>query len=221
MHRISSPSFMQHAIELMLHLDTKLLSIIAEYGQWTYAILFVTVFSETGLVITPFLPGDSLLFAAGSIAGTNTLNVWILASLLWLAATLGNITNYSIGRSLGPRIFRENAYILKRSYLEQTQRFYEKYGTKAIILSRFLPIFRTVAPFIAGVAMMPYATFLVYTIIGAFLWTMLFVWAGYLFGQIPVIRENFGLVILGIIAVSLLPGAFEIARQSLKKLQKR
>ncbi len=212
---------MQHAIELMLHLDTKLLSIIAEYGQWTYAILFVTVFSETGLVITPFLPGDSLLFAAGSIAGTNTLNVWILASLLWLAATLGNITNYSIGRSLGPRIFRENAYILKRSYLEQTQRFYEKYGTKAIILSRFLPIFRTVAPFIAGVAMMPYATFLVYTIIGAFLWTMLFVWAGYLFGQIPVIRENFGLVILGIIAVSLLPGAFEIARQSLKKLQKR
>lgn len=203
---------MQQIIDLFIHLDTNLLSLIAEYGLLTYGILFATIFSETGLVITPFLPGDSLLFAAGSIAATGTLNIWVLFPLLWSAATLGNVVNYSIGRYVGPRIFRENARILKRSYLERTQRFYESYGAKTIIISRFLPIFRTVGPFVAGVAMMPYSMFVLHTAVGALLWVGFFLWGGYFFGQMPVVREHFSIVILAIIGVSLLPTGFEILR---------
>lgn len=195
---------------LVLHFDDILSGVIAEYGLWTYLILFLIVFAETGLVVTPFLPGDSLLFAAGTFAGIGTLNPLVLALLLSAAAIIGDSVNYACGRHIGPRIFRSETHLLfKREYLDRTQEFFRVHGVKTIVFARFVPIIRTFAPFVAGVGHMPYRQFFLYNVAGGVLWVFLFVFGGVLFGNIPLVRENFTLVILGIIGVSLLPGIVE------------
>jgi membrane-associated protein len=199
-----------HAIlDLFLHLDTHLASAIAQYGVLTYVILFVIIFCETGLVIFPFLPGDSLLFAAGALAIGSGLSLGWLFVLLSIAAIVGNILNYCIGRWLGERIFSENARFLKKSHLQKTHEFYETYGAKAIVLSRFTPIIRTIAPFVAGAGRMKQSTFHFYNIIGGLSWVALMLLCGYFFGGIPFVRTHFSTVVLGIVFVSLLPAIFE------------
>jgi len=196
-------------IDLFVHLDKHLNQVIQDYGVWTYLILAVIVFCETGLVVTPFLPGDSLLFAAGTFAGSGALDVRWLLGLLTLAAIGGDALNYAIGHFLGPRVLSGRTRWLKREYLERTERFFARYGGKAIILARFLPIIRTVAPFLAGVGSMNYLQFAVYNVIGALLWVFGFVLAGYFFGSLEVVQKNFPLVILAIIFVSIVPGIIE------------
>ena len=196
-------------IDFILHLDTHLNDIIQSFGVWTYAILFTVIFAETGLVITPFLPGDSLLFAAGTFAALGSLNVFILWLVLFVAAVLGDTVNYWIGKKIGPRVFEQDFRFLKREYLEQTQAFYDKHGGKTIVLARFVPIVRTFAPFVAGVGTMNYSRFLTFNVFGAFIWTALFVFLGYFFGNIPIVKENFELAIIGIILISILPMVYE------------
>ena len=196
-------------IDFILHIDQYLNEIIQNFGIWTYAILFAVIFAETGLVITPFLPGDSLLFAAGTFAALGSLNVFILWLVLFVAAILGDTVNYWIGNKIGPRVFEQDMRFLKREYLEQTQEFYNKHGGKTIVLARFVPIVRTFAPFVAGVGTMNYSRFLAFNVIGAFIWTALFVFLGYFFGNIPIVRENFELAIIGIILISVLPMIYE------------
>ena len=204
-------------IDFILHLDQHLNDIIQTYGVWTYAILFTIIFLETGLVVTPFLPGDSLLFAAGTFAGLGSLNVWILWIVCFVAAVLGDTVNYWIGNKIGPRAFEQDIRFLKREYLERTQRFYEKHGGKTIILARFVPIVRTFAPFVAGVGTMNYSRFVTYNIVGAFLWTGIFIWLGYFFGNIPFVQRNFELVIVVIILVSVVPMVIEYVRSKARK----
>jgi membrane-associated protein len=206
--------FIKDFIDLFLHLDTHLQTVIQSYGTWTYVILFLIIFCETGLVVTPILPGDSLLFAAGAFAATGSLDlVWLLI-LLTVAAVLGDAVNYAIGHFMGPKVFSQpDSRFLKREYLDRTHQFYEKYGGKTIIIARFVPIVRTFAPFVAGVGSMTYAKFASYNVIGGLLWVGVCVLAGYAFGNIPVVQENFTLVILGIIFVSILPGIIEFLRQ--------
>jgi membrane-associated protein len=202
-------------IDLFLHLDEHLAAVVREYGTWTYLLLFVIVFCETGLVVTPILPGDSLLFAAGAVAALERaeLNPHLLAVLLTVAAVLGDAVNYQVGRYIGPAVFRrENARFLKREHLERTQSFYERYGGKTIVIARFVPIVRTFAPFLAGVARMNYGRFAMYNVTGAIAWVVIGVYAGYLFGQWPFIKKNFSLVIVVIVAISLLPAVFEMWR---------
>lgn len=199
-------------IDFFLHLDKHLAEIIQQYGTWTYAILFVIIFVETGLVVMPLLPGDSLLFAAGIFANLGELNPWLLTGLLIAAAILGDTVNYWIGNKLGPRAFSGEFRFLKREYLDRTRAFYARHGGKTIILARFIPIVRTFAPFVAGVGEMQYSRFLAYNVVGGVVWVTLFVWAGYLFGDIPVVQERFELVILGIIGVSVLPIAIEVLK---------
>ncbi len=199
-------------VDFFLHLDTHLAEIIADYGTWTYAILFLIIFVETGLVIMPLLPGDSLLFAAGTFAALGSLNPLLLIALLATAAILGDTVNYWIGKRIGARAFSGNIRFLKQSYLDRTQRFYERHGGKTIILARFVPIVRTFAPFVAGVGTMTYPRFLAYNVVGAVAWVSGFVGIGYLFGNIPAVKERFSLVILGIIFVSIVPMAIEIIR---------
>lgn len=196
-------------IDFILHIDQHLNDIIQSFGIWTYAILFAVIFAETGLVITPFLPGDSLLFAAGTFAALGSLNVVLLWLVLFAAAVLGDTVNYWIGNKIGPSVFERDSRFLKREYLEQTQEFYEKHGGKTIVLARFVPIVRTFAPFVAGVGSMNYGRFLAFNVFGAFLWTALFVFLGYFFGNIPIIKENFELAIIGIILLSVLPMVYE------------
>lgn len=202
---------LKHLIDFILHLDKHLAEIIQDYGAWTYAILFLIIFVETGVVVLPFLPGDSLLFAAGSLVALpgSPLNVWAMMGLLILAAVLGDTLNYHIGDYIGPRVFRENSRFLKREHLERTQAFYQKHGAKTIIIARFVPIVRTFAPFVAGVGTMSYTKFLSYNVVGAVLWVVLLTGAGYFLGSIPWVQKNFGLFTLGIIAVSVLPVVFE------------
>jgi membrane-associated protein len=200
---------LNNLIDIFLHLDEHLNAILAQYGTWTYLILFGIIFAETGLVVAPFLPGDSLLFATGALTAGGPLNIWALFALLTVAAILGDTVNYWIGSYIGPKAFTSNSRFLKREYLERTHRFYEKHGGKTIILARFLPIIRTFAPFIAGIGRMSYARFLSYNIIGGVVWIALFLFAGYFFGNLPAVKDNFSLVILGIIVVSFLPGVFE------------
>jgi membrane-associated protein len=201
-------------IDLFLHLDTHLQTVIQTYGTWTYVILFLIIFCETGLVVTPILPGDSLLFAAGAFAATGSLDLTWLLILLVIAAILGDAVNYAIGHFMGPKVFsRPESRFLKKEYLDRTHQFYEKYGGKTIIIARFVPIVRTFAPFVAGVGSMTYAKFASYNVIGALLWVGVCVLAGYAFGNIPIVKENFTLVILGIIFVSILPGIIEFLRQ--------
>jgi len=199
-------------LDVMLHLDVHLNSMITEYGVWTYLILFIIVFCETGLVVTPFLPGDSLLFAAGAFAGKGSLDLSALIPLLCVAGILGDALNYSIGKYLGPRVLKREKWFLKKEYLDKTQSFYERYGTKTIVIARFVPIVRTFAPFLAGVGQMNYSRFGIYNIFGAILWVGLFCVAGFWFGNIPVVRKNFTLVILAIIVVSILPAIIEAIR---------
>jgi membrane-associated protein len=200
-------------VDFVLHLDKHLLELVAQYGAWTYLILFAIVFCETGLVVTPFLPGDSLLFAAGAFAATGAFDLWVLLGLLSVAAILGDGVNYAIGRSLRHRLADKGRLpFVKPAHLEKTHAFYEKYGVKTIVIARFVPIVRTFAPFVAGVGEMSYKTFSLYNIVGGLLWVFLCTLGGYLFGNLPFVRENFSLVILGIIGVSLLPAVIEILR---------
>lgn len=203
--------------EFILHIDKHLGEIIAEYGRLTYFILFSIVFLETGLVITPFLPGDSLLFAAGAFAATGALNVFILFVLLAAAAIVGDTVNYWIGNRIGPRVFKEDVRFMKREYLIRTQEFYDKHGGKTIFLARFIPIIRTFAPFVAGVGTMEYSRFVVYNIAGALVWTSLFIFAGFFFGNLPIVRDNFGLVVIGIIIISVLPVFYELLQHRLRR----
>lgn len=202
-------------IDFILHIDVHLAELVAQYGMWVYAILFLILFCETGLVVTPFLPGDSLLFVAGALAAlpTNDLNVHTMVALMVVAAILGDAVNYTIGRLFGENLFSNpNSKIFRRSYLDKTHQFYEKHGGKTIILARFVPIVRTFAPFVAGMGHMSYRHFAAYNVIGALVWVLLFTYAGYLFGDLPVVQENLKLLIVGIIIVSILPGVIEIWR---------
>ena len=200
-------------IDFVLHIDQHLIELTQTYGLWIYAILFLIVFCETGLVVTPFLPGDSLLFAAGAVAALGGMNVHIAAGLLLAAAVIGDAVNFAIGKYFGEKLFaKPDSRVFKREYLDKTHAFYEKYGGKTIILARFVPIVRTFAPFVAGMGDMHYGRFIRYNIIGALMWVGLLTYAGYFFGELPVVKNNFGLVVIGIIVVSVLPMAVEIAK---------
>ena len=199
--------FLKGLLDLFLHLDEYLAQIITDYGMWTYGILFAVIFVETGLVIMPFLPGDSLLFAAGTFAALGSLNIWALIGLLIAAAFLGDTVNYSIGHYLGERAY--NIKWIKREYLDKTHAFFEKHGGKAIFLARFVPIVRTFAPFVAGIGKMSYGYFITYNLVGGVTWVLLFTLAGYLFGNIPFVKENFEYVIIVIILISVLPMVYE------------
>ena len=202
--------FLKTIADLFLHLDEHLNTIIQTFGLWSYVILFLIIFLETGIVIMPFLPGDSLLFAAGTLAAFGSLNVWILYISLLVAAIIGDTVNYWIGHALGPRVFaKENSMFFKKEYLVKTQEFYEKHGGKTIILARFMPIVRTFAPFVAGVGKMDYKYFLTYNIVGGFIWVTSFVWLGYFFGNIPVIQHNFHYAVVGIVVLSIVPAIYE------------
>lgn len=194
-------------IDLFLHLDTYLAGIISNYGAWTYGILFFVIFMETGFVVTPFLPGDSLLFAAGTFAALGSLNVWLIAGLLFVAAVLGDAANYTIGHYLGERAY--NIKWIKKEYLEKTHAFFEKHGGKAIFLARFVPIVRTFAPFVAGIGKMTYGYFATYNIVGGAVWVTLFTSLGYFFGNLEFVKKNFELVIVAIILISVMPMFFE------------
>ena len=210
--------YVKKFIDLFLHLDEHLGGVIEDYGAWTYLVLFLIIFCETGLVVTPILPGDSLLFAIGAFAADGRLDVFLVMGLLMVAAILGDTVNYAIGKYLGPRVFRsESSWWFRREYLERTHQFYERYGGKTIVLARFVPIIRTFAPFVAGIGRMSYTHFLIYNVVGGVIWVAIFVLAGYAFGNIPVVRRNFTLVILGIVFVSILPGLVEFARAKLRR----
>ena len=200
-------------IDFILHIDQHLIELAQTYGLWIYAILFLIVFCETGLVVTPFLPGDSLLFAAGAVAALGGMNVHMAAALLLAAAVIGDAANFAIGKYFGEKLFaKPDSRVFKREYLDKTHAFYEKYGGKTIILARFVPIVRTFAPFVAGMGNMHYGRFIRYNIIGALMWVGLLTYAGYFFGELPVVKNNFGLMVIGIIVVSVLPMAVEIAK---------
>lgn len=200
-------------IDLIVNLDDHLQALVVNYGAWIYLILFLIVFCETGLVVTPFLPGDSLLFVAGAIAAAGGMNIHLMVALLIIAAILGDAVNYSIGHYIGPRVLRDrNSRWLNPKHLERAHAFYERHGGKTIIIARFVPIVRTYAPFVAGAASMPYPKFALYNITGAVLWVTSLGYAGYFFGNIPVIKDNLTLVIITIIILSILPGVFEYLR---------
>jgi membrane-associated protein len=209
----------QAIIDFILHIDQHLVAIVSNYQTWTYLILFLIIFAETGFVVTPFLPGDSLLFAAGAIIAKpeSGLNIFLMAALLIVAAISGDLVNYHIGKYIGPKAFSGRYKLLKREYLEKTEAFYNKYGGKTIIYARFVPIVRTFAPFIAGVGSMTYGRFASYNVIGGVLWIVSFLFLGYFFGGIPVIKDNFTYVIFAIIIVSILPALIEVLRGKKKK----
>ena len=198
---------MSFLIDLFLHLDKHMAAVIVQYGTWTYGLLFFVIFMETGFVVTPFLPGDSLLFAAGTFAALGSLNLWMLLILLMIAATAGNTINYWIGYWIGDEA--KNIKWIKQEYMERTHAFFEKYGGKTIFLARFVPIIRTFAPFVAGVGKMPFDYFSMYNVTGCIVWVALFTLAGYFFGNIPFVRDHFSVVVIGIIGISLLPAVWE------------
>lgn len=199
-------------IDFILHVDQHLTAFVAENGAWIYALLFLIVFVETGLVVMPFLPGDSLLFAAGAIAATGAMDPVLLALLLFVAAVLGDTLNYHIGKYIGPKVFERESRWIKRVYLLKTQAFFERHGGKTVILARFMPFARTFAPFVAGVGSMRYGRFLAYNVIGAAAWVGSFIFLGYFFGNLPIVKENFTLVIIAIIIISVMPGVIEYLR---------
>ena len=209
---------MEYLVDLFLHLDVHLAEFVAQYGVWVYAGLFAVIFAETGLVVTPFLPGDSLLFAAGALAATGAMDLALVTVLIATAAILGNTVNYAIGRAIGPRVFTATggtgwqSKLLNRQHLDRAHTFFEQHGAVAVISSRFAPIIRTFVPFVAGAAAMSTSLFLFYNLAGGLLWTIVCVGAGYLFGNVPIVKNNFSIVALGIVAVSLLPIAIELIR---------
>ncbi|CAM3697838.1 hypothetical protein BS639_11205 [Rouxiella silvae] len=207
--------FIHYIVDFILHIDVHLTELVANYGAWVYAILFLILFCETGLVVTPFLPGDSLLFVAGALAAlpTNSLDVHVMVFLMVVAAVIGDAVNYTIGRLFGAKLFANpNSKIFRQSYLDQTHKFYEKHGGKTIILARFVPIVRTFAPFVAGMGRMSYRQFATYNVIGALIWVLLLTYAGYLFGNVPFVQNNLKFVIVAIIVVSVLPAIIEVVR---------
>lgn len=205
-------------IDIVLHLDKHLQMLIQNYGVWVYLILFVIIFCETGLVVTPFLPGDSLLFVAGALAAAGGMNVHLLVVLLIIAAILGDAVNYSFGRYMGPKLFRgEESRFLNRKHLVLAHDFYERHGGKTIIIARYIPIIRTYAPFVAGMGAMPYPRFALYNVTGGILWVTSLAYGGYFFGNIPWVKTNLSLVIVGIIVLSILPAVFEVARHKLAR----
>jgi len=210
--------FIKSVIDFVLHLDVHLSGLIQTYGLWTYLILFAVIFCETGLVVTPFLPGDSLIFAAGTFAARGDLKVVVLFLLLAAAAVIGDSVNYWMGKIIGPKVFqKENSRIFKKQYLDRTHEFYEKYGAETIIIARFVPIVRTFAPFVAGIGRMTYGKFLSYNVIGGIAWVALFTFGGYFFGNIPFVKKNFSLVIIAIILISLVPVLLEFLKHREKK----
>ncbi len=211
----------QHLIDLFLHLDKHLSEIITEYGTWTYLILFLIIFCETAFVVTPFLPGDSLLFAAGTFAALGALDPVWLCVLLIIAAVAGDAVNYSIGHFIGPRAFTSNSRFLKKEHLQRTHEFYEKHGGKTIIIARFIPIIRTFAPFVAGIGEMTYRKFATFNVVGGVVWVISFVLAGYYFGNLPAVKENFTFVIVAIIIISTLPGVVEFVRAKMKSRKQK
>ncbi len=203
----------KYLIDFVIHLDQHLYELVSNYGAWAYAILFLIIFCETGLVITPFLPGDSLLFAVGALAATGALDANWSFVLLSIAAIAGDTVNYWAGYLVGPKVFhKEQSRFLNKQHLERTHQFYEKYGGKTIIIARFVPIIRTFAPFVAGIGRMTYARFLLYNVVGGIVWIASFVYAGYFFGNIPVVKRNFTLVVIAIIIISVMPGLIEYLR---------
>lgn len=209
---------LQQGLDFIRHLDVHLENIMRDYQLATYLILMLIIFCETGLVVTPFLPGDSLLFAAGAVtAATGILNVWLLILLLFLAAILGDNTNYAFGRYLGKKVFTRDYWFLKKSYLHKTEEFYAKYGGRTLVIARFVPIVRTFAPFVAGVGSMAYRKFIGFCLAGGALWVTGLTLAGYFFGQIEIVKKNFEIVVLAIIGISLLPIVVEFARAKMKK----
>lgn len=213
---VSSRAMLAWLIDLVLHLDRHLVELLAHYELWIYPILFAVIFAETGFVVTPFLPGDSLLFAVGALAAVDTsgtLSAPLASLALGAAAVLGNIVNYGIGRAIGPPAFSGRYRLLKVEYLRRTEDFFRRHGALAIVLSRFVPIVRTCAPFVAGIGRMPYGRFLAYNLAGGFGWVLLFVWGGYLFGNIPLVRQHFGVVTIVIIVASLVPLAITLLKR--------
>lgn len=206
-------------IDMILHIDVYLTDIIQKFGTQTYILLFIILFCETGLVITPFLPGDSLLFAIGALSSQGALNIYVLFLVLSIAVIIGDSLNYKIGQFLGKRAFKEDSKLFKKEYLIKTEKFYEKHGNKTIVLARFIPIIRTFAPFVAGIGNMNYKKFLAYNIFGGIIWVGLLLFAGYFFGNITYVKENFSLVILAIIFISLLPPIIEYWRERKKSLK--
>lgn len=200
-------------IDIILHLDKYLKDLVPEYGMWIYVILFMIIFCETGLVVTPFLPGDSLLFAIGALCGAGALNLWAILGLLTVAAIIGDTVNYWIGYYVGPKVFKTNSRFLNRKHLEKTHAFYERYGGKTIVIARFVPIIRTFAPFVAGIGRMNYFKFMTYNVSGGILWVFSLTLAGYLFGGLPFVKNNFSAVIMAIIVISILPGIYEFYRE--------
>jgi len=210
--------FLSKIIDFIIHLDTHLSDLIQTYGLWTYLILFVVIFCETGLVVTPFLPGDSLIFAAGTFAARGDLKVGWLFLVLAAAAVIGDTVNYWIGKIIGPKIFhKEKTRFFKKEYLDRTHKFYEKYGAETIIIARFVPIIRTFAPFVAGIGRMTYLKFISYNVIGGVGWVAIFTFGGYFFGNIPFVKNNFSIVIIAIILISLVPAVVEFLKHRKKK----
>jgi len=209
-------------VDFVLHLDTHLDHILQDFGPWCYLLFFVIIFAETGLVVTPILPGDSLLFALGTFAARGFPNVGLVFITLAVAAVLGDSANYTIGKYFGSLILkRQGAWFLKKEHIDRTHRFYEKYGPKTIVLARFVPIIRTFAPFVAGVGKMSYARFLTYNVVGGILWIAAFVFGGYFFGNIPAVKENFTIVIFAIIIISVLPAVIEVLKEARRKSHER
>lgn len=217
---------MNELIDLFLNVDEHLAEFVQTHGRLVYGLLFAIIFAETGLVVTPFLPGDSLLFAAGALAGTGILDVRLVMILLFIASVIGDAVNYNVGRYIGPRVFRPDgrrgglARLLNPRHLERTHEFFEKHGGKAVVLARFVPIVRTFIPFVAGAGSMTYSTFAFYNVLGGALWVFICVGAGYMFGAIPIVKDNFELVVVGIVAVSVLPMVIEVVRHWQAERQK-
>lgn len=210
--------FLQYLLDFILHLDVHLGELISNYGVWTYAILFLIIFAETGFVVTPFLPGDSLLFALGALSATGVISLEILLVLLVVASILGDTTNYAVGNYLGPKVFNyKDSKLFKKEYLDKTHVFYEKHGGKTIILAKFLPIFRTFAPFVAGIGKMSYSRFVLFNVTGGVVWICGFLLLGFFFGNIPFVKKHFSIVILAIIFISILPAVIEVLKAKFGK----
>lgn len=211
-------TLIKYLIDLFLHIDKNLAVVITNFGMWSYVLLFGVIFCETGLVVLPFLPGDSLLFAAGALtASLGSFNIWLLWGLMVLAAFVGDTVNYWIGHYIGPKAFEMNSKLLKKEYLDKAQAFYDKYGGKAIVLARFVPIVRTFAPFVAGVGKMDYKKFISFNFIGGLAWVSLFTFGGFLFGNIPIVKENFHYMVLGIVLISVVPIVMEVVKAKKEK----